>query len=77
MEPESKEIKHTDTIVTFAKRVSREVASFRIPKDIDFIGCSEPYVREKLNAAIYDLQWLKRTLTALDKSRRTTTAKGE
>lgn len=77
MSPESRRIKHADEIVSFAKRVSREVASFVLPEGIDFIGCSEPYVREKLNAAIADLQWMKRRMTEVDKLNRSKKEAGD
>lgn len=73
--PETKQIKEADHIVTFAKAISREIGTYRIGDDVNFMGCSMSYVEEKITIAINDLRWLKTTLKAADKLQRQNTAR--
>jgi hypothetical protein len=66
--PASQKITEANSIVSFAKAISREVASFELADDLNFVGCSIPYVKEKLNLAITDLEWLRRALISIEKT---------
>ncbi len=73
LNPESNRVKHAMEVVCFAKRVSREVASFRIPDDVDFVGASYSYVKEKLDTAIADLRWMKNRMKEVDQLKKRST----
>lgn len=55
-----------NTIVSFAKEISKEAFNLMVD-DIDFLGCSELYVEEKIDSAIYALKELKRQCKSADK----------
>lgn len=69
-DPESNRVAHSDEVVSFSKRISRQVASLVIPRGLDFKGASLCYVEEKLNTAINDLKWLKKIMREVDKMNR-------
>ncbi len=62
-----KTIKHADYLVTKIKGFSRTIGEWNIPDDIDFKGCSEYYVQEKIALLESDLNWLKERLKKVGK----------
>lgn len=51
---------HANKIATFAKDIAQKAYYEMCENEIDFLGASEPYIQEKLNAAIESLKFLKR-----------------
>ena len=53
-------------IVSYVKDVRRNVFTL-MTEDIDFLGCSQPYVEEKINALIFALKDLNRHCKEVNK----------
>lgn len=66
MNPTPEEIKAAE-MVSFLKQSNRDIYAWMKAGRIDFLGCSEPYVREKIDALIFALKELKRHNKAVDK----------
>jgi len=54
-------------IVSYVKKARNDIYDFTEEKHIDFLGCSEIYVVEKVDALIFALKDLKRHCKAVDK----------
>lgn len=54
-------------IVSSVKEYTRCIDKF-YGDEINFLGCSEPYVEEKIDHLIYQLQHLKKHTRSIDKA---------
>ena len=60
-------MKKANDIVFYAKTVRTDAHALMDDDTIDFLGCSQPYVEEKIDLAIFALKDLKSYLKSVDK----------
>ena len=62
----------TQYIVGYLKTVTKEIHRITddIDEGVDFVGCSEMYVTEKIEATILALKYLRSTLKVIDNIQR-------
>jgi hypothetical protein len=64
-----REIEHSQELVSMVKGIGEIVGMLRIggsKRKVDFLGCSSPYVIEKVKLAIRDLQWIERRIKEME-----------
>ena len=60
-------MKEAMEIVSLVKEYKITIQHLLNCDDINFLGCSEDYVEEKINALINELQYLKKHLRSVEK----------
>lgn len=61
---------HANEIVSSVKSYREFIGKYFRYDNIDFMGCSEYYCEEKINALITELQYLKKHLKHVEKTQR-------
>ena len=63
MDKENKRIIHANELVSLLKQFPRDIEEkLKDKTEIDFVGASECYIREKANYCIDYLQWFKKMI---------------